>query len=71
MTDKEAQGKLLARRSLHLTRAVRRGERLTEDLVDWRRPGTGIRPAELGYALGRAFGRDLPGGTRLTWSDLA
>jgi sialic acid synthase SpsE len=70
MSDEEARAKVKARRSLFLTRNVRKGERLTEDLVDWRRPGTGIVPGEIRYALGRAFSRDLPAGVIVSWDDL-
>jgi len=70
MTAEEARTKLKARRSLFLTRDVRKGERLTEDLVDWRRPGTGIVPGEIRHALGRTFSRDLPGGVIVSWNDL-
>jgi sialic acid synthase SpsE len=71
MSAEEAKGKLKARRSLFTVRALARGERLTEDAIDWRRPGTGIVPAELAYALGRTLTRDVPAGTMLTWRDLA
>jgi sialic acid synthase SpsE len=71
MSEEEAKGKLRARRSLFAARALRRGERLVEEAIDWRRPGTGIVPAELPYALGRALARDVAVGTMLTWQDLA
>ena len=70
MTAEEARTKLKARRSLFLTRDVRKGERLTEDLVDWRRPGTGIVPGEIRHALGRTFARDLRAGGIVSWADL-
>jgi sialic acid synthase SpsE len=70
MSEEEARGKLKARRSLFLTRGLRRGERLTADLVDWRRPGTGIVPADGRHALGRAVRRDLPAGALVRWDDL-
>lgn len=71
MTEEEARGKMKARRSLFTARALKRGERLGDDAVDWRRPGTGIVPAELPYALGRTLARDVAAGTMLTWSDFA
>jgi sialic acid synthase SpsE len=67
----EAKGKLKARRSLFLARDARKGDALTEDMLDWRRPGTGIVPAEARHALGRTLVRDLARGTQVTWSDLA
>ncbi|HBH04888.1 MAG: N-acetylneuraminate synthase [Elusimicrobia bacterium GWA2_69_24] len=71
MSPEEAQGKLKARRSLFAARDLARGARLTGDAVDWRRPGTGITPAELPYVLGRTLARDVGRGTMLAWSDLA
>jgi sialic acid synthase SpsE len=71
MSADEARGKLKARRSLFAARALRRGERLRVDAVDWRRPGTGIVPAEGRYALGRTLTRDVASGTMLSWDDLA
>ena len=71
MSAEEAKGKLKARRSLYAARALRRGERLAGNAIDWRRPGTGIVPAELPYVLGRALARDVPAGTMLAWPDFA
>ncbi len=71
MSAEEAKGKLKARRSLFAARALRRGERLGDDMVDWRRPGTGIVPADAPRALGRTLARDVPAGAMLTWDDLA
>jgi N,N'-diacetyllegionaminate synthase len=70
MSAEEARGKLKARRSLFAARPLRRGDQLTEDAVDWRRPGTGIVPAEAPYAIGRRLARDVPAGTMIRWDDL-
>ena len=71
MSADEAKGKLTARRSLFTARAVKRGERLADADIEWRRPGTAIVPAELPHALGRTLARDVPAGTMLTWKDFA
>jgi sialic acid synthase SpsE len=70
MTEEEARGKLKARRSLFLAKALRAGERLTADRIDWRRPGTGIVPAEARHALDRTARRDLAAGAMVRWEDL-
>jgi sialic acid synthase SpsE len=70
MSADEAKGKLKARRSLFAARALRRGERLAEETVDWRRPGTGIIPADAPRALGRTLARDVQAGAMLAWDDL-
>jgi sialic acid synthase SpsE len=71
MSAEEARGKLKARRSLFAARGVRRGERLGPNDVEWRRPGTGIVPAEAQYAIGRTVTRDVAAGTMISWDDLA
>lgn len=71
MSEDEAKGKVKARRSLFTARAMKRGERLAEADIDWRRPGTGIVPAELSHALGRTLARDVLSGTMLAWQDFA
>ena len=71
MTLAEARGKLTARRSLFLTGDVRTEDRLTDDLVEWRRPGTGILPSEWPYVRLRRFTRSVRQGSMVTWEDLA
>jgi N-acetylneuraminate synthase len=58
------------RRRMVLTRPVPAGERLTRDDVDFKRPGTGIGPDELRYALGRPVKRDLRAEDEVDWADL-
>lgn len=59
-----------ARRSLVLTRDMRKGERITEADIMAKRPGTGISPAQQAVVLGRAVREDLPEDTVLTWDML-
>lgn len=49
----------VSRQSIVLTRAVCAGERLTEELVAYKRPGTGIEPFRLAGAIGRVFVEDV------------
>ena len=44
--------------------------RLTADDVDFKRPGTGIQPDELRYALQRPLARDVEAEDELDWTDL-
>jgi N,N'-diacetyllegionaminate synthase len=55
--------RMVARRALHC------GEVLTPSDVDFKRPGTGIRPDELAYATGRALARDIEAEEELCWTD--
>jgi N-acetylneuraminate synthase len=59
------------RRRIVAAKALKRGTRLTADDVDFKRPGTGIGPDELGYAVGRMLSRDLERDEELEWADLA
>lgn len=59
------------RRRLVVTRELKKGERLTEKDVEFKRPGTGISPDELRYALGRVLNRDVESEEELSWADFA
>jgi N-acetylneuraminate synthase len=58
------------RRSLVTTRQLQRGHVLTESDLDAKRPGTGIRPDEVGYVLGRRLASDMTADQVLNWSHL-
>src|SRR5271166_5589817 len=58
------------RRSLVTTRQLQRGHVLTEADLDAKRPGTGIRPDEIAYALGRRLASDMIADQVLNWSHL-
>ena len=59
------------RRRMVARRPMRQGERITADDVDFKRPGTGIQPDELRYALQRPLARDVEAEEELDWTDLA
>lgn len=56
-----------ARRSLVLTRSMKAGEKITENDIMPKRPGTGISPKYTDIVLGREVKRDLEEDTVLTW----
>lgn len=56
-----------ARRSLVLTRDMKKGEVITETDVMAKRPGTGISPKYVDIVIGRAVRQDLKEDTVLTW----
>lgn len=56
-----------ARRSLVLTRDIKKGEILTTTDLVAKRPGTGIAPDKLDILIGRAVRSDLKADTILTW----
>jgi N,N'-diacetyllegionaminate synthase len=70
VTVAEMEKRKVFRRRLVAAHPLTRGARLTSDDVDYKRPGTGIGPDELGYAIGRTVARDLEADQEIEWSDL-
>lgn len=58
------------RRSLVTTRQLQCGHVLSEPDLTAKRPGTGIRPDEMSYVLGRKLSLDLDADQVLNWSHL-
>lgn len=69
VSEAEIEKRKKFRRRLVTTRAVKKGEVLQKEDFDFLRPGTGIGPEELKYAVGRVAARDLEEGDELEWSD--
>jgi sialic acid synthase SpsE len=70
MAPEERQRRLAVRRSLHLAKAVRGGDTLSEGAIIFQMPGYGIPPDMLDRVRGMKFRRDLPAGHRVSLSDL-
>jgi len=70
MQEAEIRKRDLVRRSIFLKRAMRAGETLSAEDLDYRRPGTGIAPSDLGRVLGRKLAADKPAGEMLRNEDL-
>lgn len=66
----EVANRVNNRKSIVLNRDVKQGERLTEDCFGIKRPGSGILPKDVKYAIGRKFVRDLKSDDVVTWEDL-
>lgn len=56
-----------ARRSLVLTRNMKKGEIITTEDIMIKRPGTGIKPEYIDIVIGRTVTKDLEEDTVLTW----
>ncbi|MFA4906499.1 MAG: SAF domain-containing protein, partial [Candidatus Margulisiibacteriota bacterium] len=67
----EEAKKLKFRRSIVLRQDLPQGHVLTENDLVYKRPGTGIRPDESRYVIGRTLKRALFRDQVLNWSDLA
>ena len=67
----EIEKRKVFRRRMVVTRDMKRGERVSVEDVDFKRPGTGIQPDELAYVLGRPIARDVCAEEEIEWADLA
>jgi N-acetylneuraminate synthase len=59
------------RRRAVVTRAMKKGEVIKIEDLDFKRPGTGIHPNEYMYVVGRIVNKDLEAEVELEWQDLA
>lgn len=67
----EVENRKAFRRRAVARRALKKGARLTAGDLDFKRPGNGIGPDELQFAVGRLLARDVEAEEELEWSDLA
>lgn len=70
LSDDERKSRDAIRRSLHVARDLPVGHVLTEDDIDYRRPGTGITPDRLFEVLARPLRVKKTNGQRLQWEDM-
>jgi len=68
--ETEEISRLNARRSIVLDADVRAGEALTESVLTYKRPGTGVSPVHWDAVIGRRVARDLERDHVLQWEDL-
>lgn len=66
--DSEKMARLNARRSLVAACDIKKGQRVTEDMLTHKRPGTGISPADIENIIGKEANRDIPEDTILQYS---
>lgn len=67
----EASTAAVARKSLVAARTIKAGEALAPEMLEIKRPGTGLPPSALPYVLGRAPKIDLAPGDLIRLEDLA
>lgn len=68
--NSESEAVKYARRSIVLTKKVSTGTILSRDLIDIKRPGTGISPKYLDKIIGATLVNDVNDDIPLQWSDL-
>ena len=69
--ETEESSRLNARRSIVLDVDVAAGTELTEEMLTYKRPGTGVSPVHWDEVIGRRAARDLERDHVLQWEDLA
>lgn len=70
VTEAEEEKKLKFRRSIVVTRDMRKGEVIKEVDITFKRPGTHISPDQMQYVIGRKLNRDLSEDDLLDWNYL-
>jgi N,N'-diacetyllegionaminate synthase len=70
LSAEELAKRTVFRRRVVARHALKTGQRLSPADLDFKRPGTGIGPDELGYIVGRTLLRDLEPDDELEWADL-
>lgn len=70
LSKEEIEKREKFRRSITLKVDVKAGDVLTEDKFIFKRPGTGISPSEINYALGKKFKNDISKDSTLFFNDL-
>jgi N-acetylneuraminate synthase len=66
----EMEKRLRFRRRVVLKRALKSGDIITENDIDFKRPGNGIHPDETEYIVGRRLKRDCVIDQELDWGDI-
>lgn len=69
ITDSEVNTKKVARKSLILTQFTKKGTIITEDILEAKRPSSGISPIYLDKVIGRKIKNDLMENHILGWDD--
>jgi sialic acid synthase SpsE len=68
--EEDEERKAAFRRSIVTTRVIKAGEVIKESDIDFKRPGTGIAPAESQYVIGRMASKDIGADELILWNDL-
>ncbi len=66
----EVKNRINNRKSIVVTQKIAKGEQLTKDKLDIKRPGTGIEPKYLQQVLGKVVVRDIEENTVINWKDI-
>ncbi len=70
VSDDEIEQRKSYRRSAVAKKNLNKGQILTEDDIDFKRPGIGIKPDELKYIIGRMLKKNIENDEFINWDDL-
>lgn len=70
-SESEFKNRQIARKSIHLARAIQQGRLIQADDLIMLRPGDGISPMDIDRVLGRKLNETLEAGTKLLWTHLS
>jgi len=68
-TTSEIKNKLVARKSIYLSKDIKKGTKLTKDMIIALRPGDGISPMEIPNLVGKIFNKNLRMSEKITYED--
>ena len=66
----ESSARKQSRRSIVVVRDIKEGEKITRDLLTFKRPGTGIYPSEINDVIGKVAKKNIPQDTLLDFEML-
>jgi N,N'-diacetyllegionaminate synthase len=66
-SESEKPNKLIARKSIHIKRELKKGHVLVSEDLIMKRPGDGISPMEINNVLGKILITDVEEDTKLSW----
>ncbi len=70
VSEAEENKKVKFRRSVIMSRCMQKGEIIKAEDITFKRPGTGIRPDEEKYVLGRKLNKSMEQDDILDWNDI-
>lgn len=70
ISEAEMEQRKSFRRSIVTKRNIKKGETIEEKNLDFKRPGTGIRPDEIRYIIGRKVNKAIGEDELIHWQDL-
>ena len=70
LNEREIKKKESFRRSIVTIKAMKKGEVITKEKIFFKRPGTGIKPDELNFVIGRTLKNDIKEDELIMWKDL-